>query len=184
MKTRRARLVALGVGVSGLWSSGLVAPLRAQPSAGVVSGATVLEQLVGGWEGDGELMGRAAHFEMCWDQVLGGAFMRLRFANYFVSGTGRQRVLESVGFYPVREGAGAGTWADSRGVVFSLEVAQGPRSLTITWTGKEEAGRTVYELTSDSTMAVTDDVLTEGRYRAFARSELRRGAVAYCSTGG
>ena len=144
----------------------------------------MLERLAGAWEGEGELMGRSARFEMCWEQVLSGAFMRLRFANYFVSGDGDERVLESVGFYPIGGAARAGTWVDSRGVVFSLGVAQGPGLLSVEWRGEEEAGRTVYELTSDSTMAVSDEVLMDGQYRPFAHSVSRRRDVAFCSGGG
>jgi hypothetical protein len=141
----------------------------------------IVRRLAGGWRGEGELMGRAARFEMCWEEAVGGAFMRLRFTNYFVTATGDQRVLESVGYYPASAGQRAGTWVDSRGVLLSLDVQQGPMSLTVVWTGGE-SGRTTYSLTSDTTMTAVDEVRTSGEYRSFARARLRRGEVPSCGT--
>jgi hypothetical protein len=144
--------------------------------------APVFSELLGAWTGNGELMGRPARFEMCWDEILGGAFIRLRFANHFVGASTDQRAIESMGFYPAGAEGGKGTWVDSRGVVFALAVQpRGSRALSVTWTGERESGRTQYELQSDSALAVTDEVLTAGEYRVFARSTLRRGGRAICA---
>jgi hypothetical protein len=161
-----------------LFGAALVAQARPIPVLAQSTGSA-LERLAGEWSGAGDLMGRAARFEMCWEKVLGGAFTRLRFANYFVTPAGDQRVIEAIGLYPAR--GEAGTWADSRGVVFTLRVENGPSTLTVEWTGTGESGRTRYELTADTTISVTDEVRAGGEYRPFATARLRRESPS-CAT--
>ena len=118
-------------------------------------------------------MGRPASFELTWAPAVGGRFVRLDLANYFGAGEARQPVLQAVGYYP-ESGSGAGTWVDSRGVIFALDVTSGERELRVSWRGERERGESVYALTSDSTLEVTDRVEREGGLREFARATLRR----------
>jgi hypothetical protein len=72
--------------------------------------------------------------------------------------------------------------AERHGVVLDLAVTPGVRSVQVTWTGAESE-RTTYELTSDSTLAATCEVVSGGRYAVYARSTLRRMERADCPKG-
>jgi hypothetical protein len=174
-------LVAVALGAGTLLSLSIAPAAHGQSTA---SNAPVFASLMGAWSGTGELMGRSARFEMCWDEVVGGAFVRMRFANYFVAPSGDQRAIQSMGFYPTAAAGGKGTWVDSRGVIFALAVEpRGTSALSVAWTGERESGRTLYELRPDSSVAVVDEVLTAGEYRTFARSTLQRGDPSICARG-
>ena len=154
---------------------GVLTVLGAMPAGASAQG--VLERLEGTWLGTGELLGRPAAFELTWAPALGGRFVRLELENFFVSDTGRTPVLEAVGYYPAA-GSGTGTWVDSRGVVFTLDVRTSGDTLRVGWKGLRESGESEYVQTSDSVLVVTDRVRQGGELRVFATSTLKRRATS------
>jgi hypothetical protein len=141
----------------------------------------VVNALIGDWRGTGTVTGRAADITMQWSLDLGGAFVHLRFRNVMAADADRPaQLFEGRGYYRIAGGAaataGTGTWIDSRGVIFPVAVTISADGVQSDW-GSEttERGRTVYRVTPQGALEVTDFVrAADGTYREFGRSELRR----------
>ncbi len=139
----------------------------------------VLTRLIGDWQGNGTVTGRASAVTMTWSTDLEGTFVHLRFRNAMAPGAGRPaEAFEGRGYYRVTGtgGTGVGTWIDSRGVILPLSVAVTPDSLTTEW-GQEstERGRTVYRLSAADTVEILDFVRgPDGQFREFGRTTLTR----------
>jgi ribosomal protein S16 len=160
-------------------STGTRAPAQ---TAGPASGEpAIVARLLGTWRGAGIVTGRASEMTMTWERAVGGAFLHLRFRNAMAaSATRPAEVFEARGYYRVVAAsgttAGTGTWIDSRGLILPVRVTVESDALTSDWGGSgTETGRTVYRLTSATTLEVVDSVRTAtGEYREFGRTTLTR----------
>ena len=158
-----------------LCATGIVAALAA-PLAGQEAG--VIAALVGEWSGSGTVTGRASSVTMIWSREPGASFLHLRFRNVMAASSARPaEVFEARGYYGVRPGApAAGTWIDSRGVIFPVTFTATADTLTSDW-GSEgtERGRTTYRVREAGILEVTDFVRSaDGQYKEFGRVVLER----------
>jgi len=138
-------------------------PAAAQPAADI-SG---LSWIVGGWRGAGTMFGRPSDAVLEIRPALGGRFLELSY---------RAGGFEGRAFYaPAGGGRWQARWFDNRGVSFAIEANAADRTLTSDW-GSEgtERGRTVYRLSDDGRLEVSDSVLRDGALRPFASHSLSR----------
>ena len=126
------------------------------------------------WNGSGELMGSAASFQMDWTPVLGGKFFELSFQNQ--RDESKDYVFKSKGLYqPNENGTFTGTWFDSRRFSFPLEGSFTENEPRVVWGTRElEEGKTVYSITSDDSVSVTDYILKDGKLVVFGKALYRK----------
>lgn len=130
---------------------------------------SVPETFFGEWTGEGTLFGNDAQFEMKWEEVLNGQFIRLSFENRFSNGGFS---MTAHGYYKLNEdGTFTGQWFDSRGVSFPLKGVFTSTQLTTEWEHSDvEKGRTEYEVLEQGTIRVIDFVFRDGSYQKFAEA--------------
>ena len=167
MKHRNGRyryaLAALGVST---------ALLTAAPA--VAQAAAVFDLLEGRWHGEGQLMGRAAVFEMRWQQPPAG-FVVLSFSNGFVNDDDeRIPVLDAVAVYRQALSDPKAVWLDSRGERVRIRWEARDSTLTAHWSSGSEEGRTEYRVVSGSEILVVDYVLAGDEWREFGQARYRR----------
>lgn len=121
-------------------------------------------------------MGAPAQFEMQWEKVLGGRFLKLTFQSRRTPEGGSTTTFEAIAFYSLAgDSTWPGTWFDSRGISFPVEGKVSGTTLTVEWgTPEIEQGRTVYALEDEIRMLVTDYVLREGTYAKFGEARYRK----------
>ena len=134
------------------------------------------DQLIGDWEGKGELFGVEATFSMTWTWLFGRQFLRLNFQNSIPMSDGQERVLRGRGFYKYMEdGSVEGTWLDSRGMMLPLRGGIEEGRLDVKWgTPKTEVGRTVYRILDNDHVHAVDFVLKEGEWEQFGSAHYTR----------
>lgn len=146
-------------------------------SAQEADGATVPEvvgALVGEWTGEGQLMGRAAAFEMSW-AVLERGFVALHFRNTFVGSDGEHLpVLEARAHYRFAGAEGTGAWVDDRPQRILIRAEVTDSSLVSEWSAESERGRTEYVVRSAEEVVVRDWVGTPDGDRLFGEATYRR----------
>jgi hypothetical protein len=142
---------------------------------------SIVQRLLGDWRGTGTVTGRASEITLQWTLDLGGSFVHLRFRNAMAADATRPaQVFEGRGYYRLPGGAGAtsgtGTWIDSRGLILPVSVTISADAFQSDWGAENtERGRTIYRLTGDGALEVTDFVrAADDTYREFGRSVLRR----------
>ena len=128
--------------------------------------AQELDEWVGAWAGTGQLMGRDAAFTLCLDRSVHDNLMRL---DYRIQPANGPAFLATAYYLFTPGGTAAGKWFDSRGVVFDVALVHADSTLTVTWTGQRESGRTEYRL-SEGRLEVRDFVNAGAVPREFARS--------------
>ena len=148
----------------------LAAPAWAQqpqepPAA--ASPAAALAWIVGEWRGTGTMFGRPSEASLSVRPVLRGRFLEFSY---------RAGGFEGRAFYrPAAGGSWRAQWFDNRGVTFPIEAQTLERTLTSDWgTADTEQGRTIYTITPDGRLRVTDSVRRDGGYREFASHEMAR----------
>ncbi len=128
----------------------------------------------GHWTGTGTLLGSTAEFEMRWEKVLDGKFIKLTFRN---SRTTEKDVIElkANGYYQVvNDTLVNGTWFDSRGMVLPLKGTLSSDKLTIQWGDENtERGQTVY-IMKPSGIYVEDYVMIEGKPVKFGTASYKK----------
>lgn len=145
-----------------------------QPAPAPQSVPAVFAALAGSWEGQGELLGRSAVYEMHWEIGADG-FVVLTFSNAWVGPDGgRTPVLASRAVYLPSGSAATGVWVDSRPQRLTLQATLTDTSVVTEWTAAEERGRTEYRVTGQDTAEVLDYVYVEGDERLFGRAVYRR----------
>jgi hypothetical protein len=162
------------------WKSGLGAWLIFIVCA--IAGSTVAQEtpfinnFIGSWNGEGELLGAKAKFKMTWEWVLERQFTRLTFQNALVQDQGETVVLKAQAFYRHHGNERfQGTWFDSRGMVLPLEANVEDSALVTRWGSPEtEQGKTIYRLRSDGHIEVNDFVLKNNDWKSFGHAVYRR----------
>ena len=103
----------------------------------------VIPQLIGQWEGEGELFGQPAAFSMVWEWELNQQFVRLSFENRLLENGQPRTVLRATAHYRVRDSDQlSGTWVDTRGEILELKATATDSALVTHWFAKSEQGRT------------------------------------------
>ncbi len=128
----------------------------------------VHKAFIGEWHGRGSLMGKEATFEMKWEHVLDGQFLRLTFQNNI---NGQFSFKGHAYYRTVSDSTMKGSWFDNRGYIFPLNAKFTENTITSNWgTPEIEQGRTEYKIGSDSSFQVTDFVLKKGTYVKFGEA--------------
>ena len=133
-----------------------------------------LSQFIGSWEGSGKLFGKPAKFQLTFAFALNDKFFHLEFRNEY-SVDSRRYAMDAKAFYAVLQDSLRGYWFDSRGVQQPVTVGLGPSTLISFWgTPQTERGKTVYELTKEDELRVTDLVQRNGVYEVFGEAVYKR----------
>jgi len=143
----------------------------------LASSEALLDRFTGDWKGEGRVLGMESRLTMRWEPVLDGRFVKLSFRNEMRNASAETQVFEGHAYYkPDGIGHYRGTWFDSSGALRPIEASAEGDALTSDWgTAETERGRTVYRLTDDGGMEVTDFVHTkDGPLRPFGQSRFKR----------
>lgn len=141
---------------------------------GKVHSQNLSDKFEGSWEGKGTLMGAETSFKMNWDKVLNDQFMKLTFTSHRVSGE-EAILFHATAMYKLDEEHWAGTWFDSRGISFGVDGTESKNTLTVEWGSPDiEQGRTVYSITDENEITVTDYVNRNGSYSKFGEAVYQR----------
>lgn len=128
-----------------------------------------LDSFLGKWEGTGELFTQEAKYNMSWEEVLEGQYFKLTFSNEMISngqGIKAEAYYKSSGEHDV-----FGKWFDNRGYFVEIEGTLDETSLTSHWVNEHEQGKTIYTLTSSTTISVEDFVWKSEEYVPFGNAE-------------
>lgn len=142
-------------------------------SAAEIKGA-IFEKLAGDWSSQGKAFGAEAVSTMTWEPALSGRFYRLDYRIEMTREDGVQ-TFEGVGYYRALEESVSGYWADSTGDLHPITAKVTEDALTSHWGragGKQ--GRTEYRFLGDSTVEVTDWLLTAEGWRQFNKGIFQR----------
>lgn len=146
-------------------------------TAGTVVGQSFWNDMTSGsWKGSGTLMGSQANFYMKWSWELDVKFLKLEFQNKRTSDSGEELILKSHAYYqPQNDTLFEGTWFDSRGVTFPVRGILEDSIFTVDWGSPEtEQGKTVYTLTANGSVQVTDYFLREENYVKFGEAAYKK----------
>ncbi|MEQ9232180.1 MAG: hypothetical protein RIF46_15965 [Cyclobacteriaceae bacterium] len=133
---------------------------------------TVLSKMEGNWNGQGMLFNKPASFQMKWETAINNSFYRLLFKNQI---DGSNQVFSAEAMYRIEDDASAtGWWFDIRKYFLSITSTMDQDQLTSIWQNSSEKGKTVYQLTSESTMVVTDFVWKNDQWVQFGNVEYNR----------
>lgn len=134
----------------------------------------LLEKLTGSWEGKGTLLGVKADLTMNWDKILDDQFMQLTFTSKRIINEEEVLFHATATYKPDGENW-QGTWFDSRGVSFEVDGTVDENSLSVEWGSRDmEQGRTVYELTNENEMTVTDYINQNRTFSKFGEAKYHR----------
>jgi hypothetical protein len=139
----------------------------------------ITNKLTGSWKGEGKMVNTPSHYEMNWEKVLGGKFIRLTYRVEMRDPSGSLRVFAGYAFYrSLGDGKYEATWFDSNGEQHSISAVFEADLLTANWgTPKTKLGRTTYRLVSSSEMELIDYIQTkDGNWREFNRGMLKLSA--------
>lgn len=141
---------------------------------GLIYSQSLPEKLQGSWEGKGTLMGSEADFRMNWDMILNDQFLQLTFTSKRLSGD-QEILFHAKAIYKPEDESWNGTWFDSRGISFEVNGTVEENKLSVEWGSPDiEQGRTVYELTNEHELTVTDFINQDGTYSKFGESVYHR----------
>ena len=142
-----------------------------------VAQADAWDQLYGRWVGTGEVNGMASEVVLQFTAAAGGRGRQLRFENVMTGKDGAKVHFRADAMYLCDEADRTcrGHWYDSRGVILPLTVATHADRIVVDWgDATTERGRTVYLVTPDRRLEVTDEVVgTDGRWKVFGRTSSR-----------
>ena len=128
------------------------------------------DKFEGSWEGSGTLMGSETDFKMNWDKILDGQFIRLTFTSKRTANE-EEILFHASATYRPNDENWQGTWFDSRGISFDVTGTVEEYALSVEWGSPDiEQGCTVYEMTGENEMTVTDYVNQNGTYSKFGEA--------------
>lgn len=119
------------------------------------------DMFIGNWTGKGTLFGAEGNFSMSWKKTVEDKFMELSFENMYITADGTKQKLSAKAIYWFTDEVNLkGNWYDSRGIVFPLKAEFKNKTLTAFWGDSDsvERGKTVYQLTDNKGIIVTDFV--------------------------
>ena len=136
-----------------------------------------LTRWIGTWHGPGSNSGVTADLTLQFERVLGGRFVRLSLSNQ-VGPPATRQLFEGLALYwPAADGQLRGSWFDSQGTVYALDVQVFDTTLVAIWRDNEKPrGRSSYRLIQPDELEVIDSVRApDGSGRECARYRLTRG---------
>lgn len=132
---------------------------------------------IGNWTGKGTLFGTEGNFSMSWKKTVDDKFIELNFENMYTTADGTKQKLSAKAIYWFTDEEHLkGNWYDSRGVVFPLKAEFKKKTLTALWgdDDSEERGKTVYQLTDNKNIIVTDFVWQNGKMNPFGKATYQK----------
>lgn len=135
---------------------------------------SIFERLEGVWTATGNSFGQQAQSEMVWSQTLSGKFYRIDYSILFdASGN---NAFTGIGHYKLStEPKISGYWADNSGDLHPLSAAtETDRLLTVWGKAGSKMGRTEYRLLPDSSLQVTDWLLTTKGWEIFNKAVFQK----------
>src|SRR5262245_33646447 len=131
---------------------------------------------IGTWRGSGNNSGVAADLNLRFEHVLGGRFVRLSLSNQIGPPATRQLFEGLALYWPAADGQLRGSWFDSQGTVYALDVQLFGTTLVAIWRDdRQPRGRSSYQLTQPDRLEVIDSVRApDDSWREFARYQLKR----------
>ena len=141
-------------------------------SVGDITGQTApsfFEGVVGSWQGEGQLFGSPAEFQMDWEWELDQTFVRL---TYVIRGA---TTMDAIAHYRLHDTESlAGIWLDTRGEFLELSATLTDTVLETIWRSPTEKGRTVYQLTGPDSLEVRDYYDDGGDWKLFGQASYSR----------
>jgi hypothetical protein len=136
----------------------------------------LLEPWIGAWRGPGNNSGVDADLSLRFERVLGGRFVRLSLSNQIGPPATRQLFEGMALYWSAADGQLRGSWFDSQGTVYALDVQLfGPTLVAIWRDDRQPRGRSSYQLIQPDQLEVLDSVRApDGSWREFARYRLKR----------
>jgi len=131
-----------------------------------------LTDLVGTWQGTGQLFGQEAKYTMTWEEALDGQYIKLTFKNEIISNG--QGIKSEAYYRPSAEHEVIGKWFDNRGYFVEIEGKLSENALTSHWANEYEQGKTVYALINTDSVSVRDFVWKENEYQQFGEARYTR----------
>lgn len=133
-------------------------------TAAAFQGQLSLHELQGEWKSESPAFGNPARSNMRWTPVFGGKFLKL---DYRISETETDNpVFTGVAYYAISDDRTLrAMWVDSNGDILQVRAEVRGRSITARW-GRpgEKEGETVYELSDENMMIVTDRIKNDGEW--------------------
>ena len=147
-------------------------PVRASSQADMF-----LTRLLGNWQGEGTVLGKAATVQINWEWILNDKFLRLSVRHETNAPNNTKQIFEGQAYY-YAQGTDkyAAHWFDSRGVTFTIKSHVEGNTLTSFWGSPDtEEGKSTYQLIDGTTLRVVDAVKQkDGTFREFSSATLKR----------
>ena len=144
--------------------------------AGAASEATLpLDRWLGTWQGSGSNSGVTANLTLRFERALGGRFVKVSLSNQIGPPETREQFEGLALYWPAGAGQIRGSWFDSQGTVYALDVQVFGETLLAIWHDEQPRGRSSYRLVQPGVLEVIDSMRApDGSWREFARYQLKR----------
>lgn len=136
-----------------------------------------LAKLEGNWTGVGKAFNMPATISMSWERTLNNQFYQLRYRMDMKAPDGTIQTFEGTAFYKIiSEKELVATWFDSGGETHPIKASIDATSLTAIWgTPETKLGTTIYQLTSEETIEITDFIQNKkGEWKQFNKNTVKR----------
>lgn len=142
--------------------------------------ADVWADLLGHWQGNGQVRGMPAQIDLTFRTTLDGRGRHLAFANTMRTPEGKDwRFLAEALYQCDAAGACRGHWYDSRGMVLPLVTSAESDRVVVEWgDAASERGRTTYIVLAPESLAIRDEVLgADGVWKVFGETTVQRASA-------
>ncbi|HEY7378483.1 MAG TPA: hypothetical protein VH542_07365 [Steroidobacteraceae bacterium] len=134
-----------------------------------------LDRWLGTWQGPGSNSGVTANLTLRFERALGGRFVKVSLSNQIGPPETREQFEGLALYWPSGAGQIRGSWFDSQGTVYALDVQVFGETLLAIWHDEQPRGRSSYRLVQPGVLEVIDSVRApDGSWREFARYQLKR----------
>ncbi|HKE45908.1 MAG TPA: hypothetical protein VKB41_15355 [Steroidobacteraceae bacterium] len=134
-----------------------------------------LDRWIGTWQGSGTNSGVAADLTLRFERALGERFVKVSLLNQIGPVETREKFEGLALYWPAGGGQIRGSWFDSQGTVYALDVQVFGATLLAIWHDEQPRGRSSYRLVQPGVLEVIDSVRApDGSWREFARYQLKR----------
>ena len=134
-----------------------------------------LDRWLGTWQGPGSNSGVSANLTLRFERALGERFVKVSLSNQIGPPETREQFEGLALYWPAGAGQIRGSWFDSQGTVYALDVQVFGETLLAIWHDEQPRGRSSYRLVQPGVLEVIDSVRApDGSWREFARYQLKR----------
>jgi hypothetical protein len=145
------------------------------PAGAATAAPLPLDRWLGTWQGSGSNSGVAANLTLRFERALGDRFVKVSLSNQIGPPETREQFEGLALYWPGGAGQIRGSWFDSQGTVYALDVQVFGETLLAIWHDEQPRGRSSYRLLQPGLLEVIDSVRApDGSWREFARYQLKR----------